>query len=104
MMSLQSTPTCHIYFNINMLNGNSLHHTLFSWVTAAIGVRILTAQRLTLLKVGNAAPHHQSLSITCFQSLLQLPAAARCRVELMPIYCLSITLSSSRHCLFAINF
>lgn len=47
MMSLQSTPTCHIYCNINMLNGNSSDHTLSSWVIAEIGVRILAAQRLT---------------------------------------------------------
>lgn len=81
MMSLQSTPTCHIYCNINMLNGNSSDHTISSWVIAEIGVRILAAQRLTLLKAGGVAPHRRSLSITRFQSpphsSLQLRGAER---------------------------
>lgn len=101
MMSPQSTPTCHIYCNINVLNGNGAGHMLSSWVIAEIGVRILAAQRLTLRKAGDAAPRRRSLSITCFQSL---PAAARCRVELLPTYCISITLSGTRHRLSAINF
>lgn len=79
MMSLQSTPTCHIYCNINMLNGNSSNHTLPGWVITEIGVRILAAQRLTLLKAGNAAPCRRSLSITCFQSTPAAPCS--CKVQ-----------------------
>jgi len=43
-MSLPSTPTCHIYCNINRLSGNSSDHAFPSWVIAELGVRILTAQ------------------------------------------------------------